>query len=548
MTDLGVLGLSEAAFRSPISNRPLAYISFALNYYFGGYEVSGYHAVNTVIHVINGILVYFLSFFILRQLPGVDGRRSTGGRLPQVPLMAGLAALIFTVHPLQTQSVTYVVQRMNGMAVMFYLLSFLLYILGRSAKKRQWLLFSASLVSWGLALGSKEIAATLPLVIMLYEWYFIRDLRMDWLRRNLKYAIGVLVLLLILAFLFTGGDPLERIPDTYARRDFSITERLLTQFRVVVFYISLVLFPLPARQNLIHQFPVSTSMFSPATTFWSFAVIVALICLAVWLAKRQRLVSFCILWFLLNLAIESSVIGLEIIYEHRLYLPMFGAALLAVYLIFNGLPGRQRVAGAVSLAAILMLGTAAFTRNGIWRDEMTLWSDVVSKNPTSLRAQNDLGLALKEQGRTEEAIRHFENALEINPDYMRARYNLGNVMMESGNLSEAIDHYNEALKIGRDSPLVATIDFARAHNNLGAAMARQGNLTEAIVQFSEALEIDPQLADAHNNLGAAMAQQGDLDAAIRHFRAALEVMPDYIDAERNLQRALAIQRRNQTDE
>jgi tetratricopeptide (TPR) repeat protein len=288
-------------------------------------------------------------------------------------------------------------------------------------------------------------------------------------------------------------------------------------------------------------------MLVPATTFLSLACIVGLIGLAIGLARRWRLVSFCILWFFLHLVLESSVLGLEIIYEHRLYLPMFGVAVMAAYLLFRFLSRRQPWAVAIALVAVLALGAAAYKRNSVWHDELSLWSDVVSKNATSLRAQTNLGVALKNRKQTTEAIRHFQAALEIEPTYLRARMNLGNALKESGRLDEAIDQYNEALKIDPESPLVTENDFATTHSNLGAALAQKGDLAAAVLHFSEALRINPQSANAHNNLGVALAQQGDLDAAIPHFRSALALMPDHVDAGRNLQRALAIQEQTAGD-
>lgn len=539
--------LSAAAFKSPCPNRPLANISFALNYYFSGYEVEGYHLVNIVIHIINGILSYFIAFFMFGQLLQTENAETDGGRFPKIQMMALFTALLFIAHPVQTQSVTYMVQRMNSMAAMFYLLAFLFYIMSRQSTRahRQWLLFSASILSWVLALGAKEIAATFPLVILIYEWFFVRELRLDWLRRNVKYLIVLLVLLCIVVLILVGSDPLQRISADYARRDFTMGERVLTQFRVVVFYIGLVLFPFPDRQNLIHNFPLSHSLFNPFTTFLSLVVIVGLLILAIRLAKKQRFISFCILWFFINLAIESSVIGLEIIYEHRLYLPMLGVALLAGYLIFNCLPGRQTWAVVASVIIVLALSAATFKRNAVWDDDLTLWSDVVLKNPVSLRANNNLGLALKKQGRMDAAVGHFTETLRLSPDYIRARNNLGNIMKEMGKPKEAIHHYNKALQIDANSPLVTPKDFARTHNGLGAALAGQKNLPEAISHFNEALRIDPFLADAHNNLGAALGQQGNLDKAIHHFRSALKIRPGDSVAEKNLEKAIRIKKRSE---
>ncbi|MBU0988189.1 MAG: hypothetical protein KKH68_13155, partial [Proteobacteria bacterium] len=331
LTGLDLKKLFDAGRGNPNAHRPVAYISFALNYYWGKYDVAGYHAVNIIIHIINGILIYLLSLLIFKHAthyPAVRDIQAISGL--SIPLMSLFSALIFISHPVQIQSVTYIVQRMSSMAAMFCFLSFFLYIRGRLTRER-WkrrILFACSAVFWITALGTKEIAAMLPVVIILYEWYFFQDLRSDWFVRNITYLLGLLFVLALVAFFYLGESPLEKVLETYATRDFSLSQRVLTQFRVVVFYISLLFYPLPSRLNLLHYTPTSHALTAPATTLLSLLVIVFFIGLAIYLARRQRLISFAIFWFFIHLVVESSVIGLEMIYEHRLYFPMFGFALM----------------------------------------------------------------------------------------------------------------------------------------------------------------------------------------------------------------------------
>ena len=301
--------LYDAAFKSPASKRPVANITFALNYYFGRYEVTGYHVVNIIIHMINGILVYFLALSLFHQAGSISNQRTL--ELPDrtIPLVALFASLVFVAHPLQTQSVTYIVQRMNSLATLFYLLSLWLYIRARLTERRwqRWSLFSGCLLSWAMALGSKQIAVTLPFVVLLYEWYFVQDLSRPWLKRNIAYLFIPMVLLGVFAIIYLNGHPLARILGTYKTREFTLVERVWTQFSVVVFYISLLFFPHPSRLNLAHQFPVSHSLLEPVTTLFSLITIITLMGLAVCLAKKSRLISFSILWFLINLEIWARL-------------------------------------------------------------------------------------------------------------------------------------------------------------------------------------------------------------------------------------------------
>ena len=264
-----------------------------------------------------------------------------------------------------------------------YLATFVLYIYGRAAEtsRRRFTLWAAGLACWILAMGSKQIAATLPLVVVVYEWFFFQDMSSRWVKRNAKYGLLALVLLCLMAWIYLGNQPWETLTAGYARRDFSLGERLLTQFRVVMFYLSLLVYPHPSRLNLTHHMVTSQSLLQPITTLISMASIFGLLGLAVYLARRQRLASFCILWFFINLVIESSIIPLEMVFEHRLYLPMLGPALLASWLLFVAFRRRPRWAVGIAVAASLLLATGSYQRNPVWTDAVTLWTDAVNKSP-----------------------------------------------------------------------------------------------------------------------------------------------------------------------
>ena len=535
LTELNPAGLHDAAFKGLHSARPLAKISFALNYYFGKYDVTGYHLVNIAIHLINGILVYFLALLTFRQL--FNTRANTEKRAPEfsITLISLFAACIFVAHPVQVQSVTYIVQRMNSMAAMFYFLSLLLYILGRHCETpgRRWSLWSGCLCAGIMALASKQNAATLPVIILLYEWYFFRDLDIQWLQQNIRYIAGLIVVLIIIAAIYLGDNPAGRILGDYNIRDFSIGERVLTEFRVIVFYISLVFFPSPGRLNLLHDITVSRSLMDPPATLLSFLFLCGLFVLAIFLARRERLVSFCILWFFINLVIESSVIGLELVFEHRLYLPMFGIALVSSYLLFSLLSGKPRMLIACSIFLVALLGTGTFIRNQVWANDLALWSDVVAKNQNSYRAHINLGLALNQRGNKTDAIIQFRKALSLNPYSSSAHNDLGIVLKDTGHLDEAIAQYYEALQYNSA--------YAEAHYNLGIAYSEQGHNQLAINHYLDAIKIDPYYTKAHFNLGNTLARQGDQEKAIYHYRKVIEQDRESADAHNNLGIALADQ-------
>ena len=548
-------GIATAALESPAKHRPVANISFALNYYFHHYNPVGYHFVNILIHIINGILLYLFTKATL-QTPTLktDFERLAVGWIPL------FTAFIWTLHPLQTQSVSYIVQRMNGLATMFYLLCLWFYVKYRLLKNTErsfWLLFGCA-ASGVLAIGSKEIAASLPVFIILYEWYFFQNLNFHWLKKKLPFIAGALVLLVILSLLFLGTDPLDRISAGYLNRSLTVAQRVLTEFRVVIFYLSLLIWPHPSRLNLDHEFMISNSLIDPITTLFSIVAIAGAIGAAIYFAKKEPLVSFCTLWFFGNLVIESSVIGLEIIFEHRTYLPSLMLIFTLVSLAFKYMKPRQFCIPA--LCILLAVGTFwTYQRNSVWGDAITLWQDCVAKSPNKARPYNNLGVALGEAGHTQAAIENYHAAIKINPNYGNAHYNLGSILARTGQLQIGIAHMTRALELKPNNyeahnnlgiallmqgaphkaathfqkALEINANYASAHNNLGIAMRRQHQLSEAVFHFKEALRLEPAYAEAHNNLGIAYRDQGHFKAADLHFRKALRINPDFKAARKN---------------
>jgi len=486
LTELTWRGIAGAALKSPLSNRPVANASFALNYYLHKYDLRGFHLVNIFIHLATGTLLYFLTRVTL-NLPAL---RSRYGSRDWIPFFT---ALLWLVHPLQTQSVTYIVQRMNSLSALFYVLALLCYAKSRLAETGtgRWALVAGCGISTLLAFGSKETTATLPLFIFLYEWFFFQDLSGQWLKKHFPLLLGVFLLLALLALAYLGWHPLEKIASGYGHRDFSIGQRVLTQFRVILFYLSLLLFPHPSRLNLDHDFSLSRSLTDPLTTLPSMGLVAALFCLALFLAKRERLLSFCLLWFLGNLFIESSFIGLEMVFEHRTYLPSMFIILMVVVLISRGIPSKW-LATVILCAMTVICAVWTFERNSVWRDEVALWRDCALKSPAKPRTHLNLGRALARKGAYGEAITRFSEALRIKPDYAKAYNNLGAALASQKRYKEAIAYYTEALRLKPD--------YARAHNNLGAALANQKQYGQAVVHFSEALRIQPDYETARKNL------------------------------------------------
>ena len=325
----------------PVTIRIFAYFTFALNYYFGRFNVFGYHLLNLLIHMASGIILYWL-LLLTFNLPFLKNRYGSMA----FPI-ALFSSLVFITHPIQTQSVTYIVQRMTSMAGMFYLLAIFLYTKGRLSKGTPRLLYWIGMVlSYLFGLFSKENAAILPFYVALYELYFFQNLDISLKGKKIFiYLVGAVFLIGVLMFILWGKRYFDVIIEGYKIRDFTLTERVLTQFRIVLYYLTLLLYPHPSRLNLDYDFPTSGGILAPPATLFSIFVVVGLVGYSIWSAKKKPLLSYCILWYFGNLVIESSIFPLEMVYEHRLYLPSVGPFVLFAALVVKG---WEKVKGIVS--------------------------------------------------------------------------------------------------------------------------------------------------------------------------------------------------------
>ena len=492
-------------------------------------------------------------------------------------------ALIFVAHPITIQAVTYTVQRYASMAAMFYFLSILCYVKARLIQQRAdgrglravdscqlsvvsgqkvesrgrrsedrgqrsedrhgivgknafsfrpSAYFTFSFLCFVLAFLCKQNTASLPGAILLVEYLLFDRTWSGWKRKLLWLAPALVfmgVFILYVSGLFREGvqfgSLLEDVSDILRAPGTEISRwvYLCTQFNVVVIYIKLLFFPVGQNVDWLYPFK---SGFLDGYTPLAFLFLIAVVVVGIWNIKKRPVITFGIFWFFVTLSVESSIFPIkDAMFEHRLYLPMFGFAIVVAYLIFQALSKKQTRAVVISIAIIVALGTTTFLRNRVWQDHFTLWQDSVSKNPRNHRAQNDLGIALGEIGRLKEATRHYYTALRLKPGFAYAHNNLGSALMKNGNIDKAITHLTVALRI---SPR-----FFEAHHNLGVATALKGNHKEAIRSFSMALRISPRDAAAHNGLANVLAQEGRIEEAIRHWSEALKLMPNFSEPHYN---------------
>ena len=484
--------------------RRIGLASFALNFYLHGLRPLGYHLVNVLLHAANAFLLYWLSRAILDSIrsPLQGGTRNR--------LVAISAAWLWMIHPIQTQAVSYVYQRFTVLSTALFLLSLCFWV---AARKRttgfRVALYAASLASGLLALGTKEIAAALPLMLLALEIGICRERPFTWRRRDVVLAGLCLGAFLVIGAVYLGPNFVPMMANDYTRRGFTLYERLLTESRVVVHYLSLILFPHPSRLTLDYDFPLSTGLLTPPTTLAAIVGITVLLTAASVRARARPLFFLAVFWFFGNLAVESTVVPLDLVYEHRVYLPS-----MMLFLGFTaetlGRPpskGLRILSGGVVVLLAGVWSHWTYQRNVVWSDPVALWEDNVEKSPAKARVHANMGSAYLSSGRPAEARRAFEKATELDPSLVEAVTSLANLH---------IDHtkqWSEAQRL-LDEVEKRAPDYAPAYVSLGVMSLRRGDLPRAAELFEKALDLDERNQAALYNLGAVHFNRKDYPAAV----------------------------------
>ena len=516
--------------------RPIPNLSFALNWYFGGDSVFGYHITNIAIHFLTAILIFFIILSIL-DLPKFSDRFRGNSQV-----IALLSTLLWALHPIQTQAVTYIVQRMAALAAMFSALSLLLYIKGRCTGKQhsQIFLFIGSAVSFLFALASKENTVVFPAAIILAEIIFFQDLSENRGKRVAAitgFAAVVSICLVIMVL-----TP-SKILSGYDLRSFTLSERLMTQPRVLMFHLGQIFFPLPSRFSIEHDFTISSSITIPWTTLPSMTAVIALIIIAILTIRKCPFFSFAVLFYFFNHAVESTVIPLEIVFEHRNYLPsMFlflPISIGVIHLIKTSRPKNRYVAPllyAGTFSAVFFLIGSTFLRNDVWKTEKTLWEDAIIKAPGQARSYQNLAFQYYEKiGRYDVALSLYNKALTLhapNPNRTRAQIltNIGVIHDKAGNYEKAYGLYQEALK---SSP-----KELRPRYNAAMALIGMKKWDDALQQVDDLIKRKPDDKDSNNQKGFILLKIGRPSQAIPFLKKALDNDPNHFNANINMGVAL----------
>ncbi len=495
--------------------RPLLVTSYALNYAISDLNPVGYHLVNLGFHTGSAFLV----FLILEAMLGSSGLPAT--------FTALAVAFIFAVHPFNSEVVNYITARSSVMCSFFYLLSFYCWILfrnvaaGFSLRPMSTPYYLASLLAFLLAMLTKEIAITLPVMLVLYDMYFYRSTPKSATRRcyHLSYLPYILlgaVPYLIYRFRVYGGIGLSG-----GTRDFYTN--LLTQSKVLLKYMQLMILPLGL--SIEHDIATSNSIYDVSLII-SIVALLFIVTTAYLLFKRGgewKVLSFFLLWFFITL-LPTTLLPLNaILQENRGYLAGIGFPLFAGICV-GKLP--RQASTPLLLILISLLSIMTIQRNRVWKDDYALWRDAANKSPNSARVHDNLGLAYIGRGEYDLAIAEFQRTLELHPLYYLAYYNAGVVYQLQNSLDLARDSYEECLKINPQ--------YFRAYYNLGILYRKTGDLDKAIQAYEKAISLDQRHSFVYNNLGVALTDRGQTDKAESVFKKAVELDPGYEKAYFNL--------------
>ena len=537
--------------------RPVSCLSFAINWYFGQDNVIGYHIVNLMVHLLAALFLYLGSVRILES-PNLLNKFEKSKYS-----IALLSTAMWALHPIQTQAVTYIVQRMATLSAMFGFLSIWLYVTARSKKNfRDRVLYSlGSAIACILAIGSKENGVLIPVGMVLIELLFYQNLFSGKVKRLLLWSPVICLLFVVAGMYYLDSNG---VLSGYNRRSFTLVQRLITEARVILLYISQILWPLPGRFSIEHDVLISTSLVSPWTTLPAIMTVLAMVSVGLMQIRKRPIVALGILFFFLNHLVESTVIPLELSFEHRNYLPtaflFFPIAQGCVYIIGRcrainrGLSG---ISSAAVLAILLFLGSSTFLRNDVWANEKRLWENAIEHAPgvarpyqnlayfyyepigrydialtlyrkaLTLRMQTpkrdraqiltNIGVIYDKAGKYKTAYDHYMKALEISPKELKPRYNAAMALIGMG-------RFEDALKMSDD--LIAKKPEDKDSNNLkGSILLKLGRPDTAIPYLGKSIEVDPLHFKALINMGIALYQTGAYDQSRKHLETALAQAP-----------------------
>ncbi len=508
----------------PISGRPVVNFSFGVSYAVSGSGVWSYHVINLLIHVAAGMVLFGVTWRTLLQPVLVD---RFGAQAFEIAL---LVAAIWTVHPLQTESVTYISQRAEALLGLLYLLTLWFSIRAlEPGAVAKWHWLACSVCALGMA--TKEVMVSAPLFVALYVRAFASDSWREVWRLHRKLLLTLAGTWLVLAW-FVWQEGGARGVSAGFGLGVSAWSYLLTQCEAIVMYLKLSLWPHP----LVLDYGTGL-VDSAADVWWQGILLIALFAGAVWALARRPALGCLGAWFFMILAPSSSIVPLvgQTMAEHRMYLPLAAVVVGVVLLTHRLLAGKGL---ALLACAAVVLAIATERRNADYATAITICEDTVTKRPDNARAMALLADYCRRAGRLDDARLWLERSLAVQPGVVPVLNNLGDVWQELGEAGKAAGYFRQVLAL---KPGDAT-----ALNNLGNALVLSGHVEEGIDQIKEALKFAPNLAATRGNLANALAQSGRMTEAVEQFEILLKTRPGDAEAHANFSNVLqALGRRDE---
>ncbi len=486
-------------------------LTLAVNHACFGLNVTGYHVTNLLIHILNSFLVFQFAGLIFKT-PQAGHHLSER----QITQIAFFASLIFLVHPIQTQAVTYTVQRATSLAALFYLITMNGYLKFRLLNSRRH--YGLALAASFLSVFTKQTVVTFPFALMLIEFFLLaQDFKSA--KKSLYYIAPFFLTVLLIPWMYVNRFNLTSIGHlinlTKESAKISRLHYLFTQFRVWVTYLRLLVIPI--HQNFDYDYPLYTHFFYPevlASFLLSFSILLA----AARISKRYRIISFGIFFFYLSFLPDSSVFPLsDVIAEHRLYLPMISFSVVFAASIFWVIK-NEKIRRNISILTVIVFGLLTCARNWIWSDSIRLMEDVVRKSPNKARPHNNLGNFYWRNHEDKKAEAEFQSAIQHGPKYFEAYQNLGALYYSKGRLEEAVQLFNQAIALRSD--------FATPHIYLGHIDYSRQDYKKAELEYRTALHIDPRMASAFSGLASIDMVRKNWVHALIWAKQAVYVNPD----------------------
>ena len=485
---------------------PLTWLSHLLDVEWFGLDAGKHHLTSVALHLANTVLLFGL-------LHGMTGAL----------LRSAFVAALFAVHPLHVESVAWIAERKDVLSALFFLLTlhaYLAYV--RSPRASRYVL---TFVLFALGLMAKPMLVTLPLVLLLLDWWPLGRAHepSDWRRLLVEklpligLAIASSVVTVLVQHDAGAVKGLELLP---------LGRRLATAVLGYAWYAAKVVWP--TRLAALYPYPARVP---GGQVLGAVLLLGAVSWLALRAARRHPYLPVGWFWYVGTLlpVLGLVQVGSQPWADRYTYIPAIGLFIVVAWGAVDLLAGwRHRQAVLATAAAVVVAGSAIAARRQVdyWRNSVALWEHALEVTTGNYRAESNLGHALAKERRLEEAAAHYSAALDIRPDFPEAHNNLGLILAEQGKVREAMTHYADAVR--------ALPDYLEAHNNLAVALTGEGRNGEAIRHFTEAVRIDPSVAVAHNNLGAALAREGRLEEAVPELAEALRIEPGYAEARTNL--------------